>query len=183
MKTLPQDPIQQMGITQFGIHLRRGEISSEAVTLQYLERIAALNPKLAAYVHVATEASVETARGIDRLVKGGTDLGPLMGVPVAVKDIFTVAGMPTRAGSKMDISDLVAAEGSFIRSVKTARLSADCATIIVISRWEGAAFVGCGKIGMGGCTVWCMAAWFRNTLIPLRKNRCFSFCPAVVPIP
>ncbi len=48
MKTLPPDPIQQMGIEQFGIHLRRGEISSEAVTLQYLERISALNSKLAA---------------------------------------------------------------------------------------------------------------------------------------
>lgn len=118
MKTLPQDPIQHTGIAQFGIHLRRGDISSEAVTRQYLERIAALNPKLAAYVHVATEAAVEAARGIDRLIKGGTDLGPLMGVPIAVKDIFTVAGMPTRAGSKMDISDLVATEGSFITSLK-----------------------------------------------------------------
>ena len=118
MKLLPQDPIQKMGIAEFGIHLRRGEITSETVTRQYLERIAALNPKLAAYVHVATEAAVETARGIDRLIKGGTDLGPLMGVPVAVKDIFTVEGMPTRAGSKMDISDLVAPEGSFIKLLK-----------------------------------------------------------------
>jgi aspartyl-tRNA(Asn)/glutamyl-tRNA(Gln) amidotransferase subunit A len=118
MKTLPPDPIQRMGIAQFGIRLRRGEISSEAVTLQYLERIAALNSKLDAYVHVAADTAVETARGIDRLVKGGTDLGPLMGVPVAIKDIFTVTGMPTRAGSKMDISDLVAAEGSFVNSLK-----------------------------------------------------------------
>ena len=118
MKTLPPDPIQQMGIVQFGIRLRRGEISSEAVTLQYLERITALNSKLAAYVHVATESAVEAARGIDRLIKGGTDLGPLMGVPIAIKDIFTVEGMPTKAGSKLDISDLVAAEGSFIKSLK-----------------------------------------------------------------
>jgi aspartyl-tRNA(Asn)/glutamyl-tRNA(Gln) amidotransferase subunit A len=118
MKTLPPDPIQQMGIAQFAMHLRRGEISSEVATQQYLERIAALNSKLAAYVHVATEAAVETAQGVDRLIKGGTDLGPLMGVPVAIKDIFTVDGMPTKAGSKMDISDLVAAEGSFIKSMK-----------------------------------------------------------------
>ena len=42
MKTLLPDPIQQIGIAQFGIRLRRGEITSEAVTRQYLERIAAL---------------------------------------------------------------------------------------------------------------------------------------------
>ena len=69
-------------------------------------------------MHVATEGAVDTARGIDRLLKGGTDLGPLMGVPVAIKDIFTVDGMPTKAGSKMDISDLVDTEGSFITGLK-----------------------------------------------------------------
>ncbi|MBT8363627.1 MAG: amidase [Deltaproteobacteria bacterium] len=118
MKTLPPDPIQQLGIAQFGIRLRHGEITSEAVTRQYLERIAALNPKLGAYVYIAENAAVETARGIDRLVAGGTDLGPLMGVPVAVKDIFAVEGMPTKAGSKMDISELVPPEGNFIKALK-----------------------------------------------------------------
>ena len=118
MTTLPPDPIQQMGIAQFGILLRRGEITSEVVTRQYLERITALNPKLGAYVYVAENAAVESAQGIDRLIAAGTDLGPLMGVPIAVKDIFAVEGMPTKVGSEMDISDLIPPEGNFIKTLK-----------------------------------------------------------------
>ncbi len=95
MKTIISDPIQQTGIERYGISLRKGETSAEEITKQYLKRIDALNPKLDAYVYIAKDSALETARGIDRLLKGGTDLGPLMGVPVAIKDILTVCGMPT----------------------------------------------------------------------------------------
>ena len=118
MKTIIPDPIQQTGIEQYGISLRKGETSAEEITKQYLKRIDALNPKLDAYVYVAKDSALETARGIDRLLKGGTDLGPLMGVPVAIKDILTVNGMPTKAGSEMDISDLIPPEGAFVKKLK-----------------------------------------------------------------
>jgi aspartyl-tRNA(Asn)/glutamyl-tRNA(Gln) amidotransferase subunit A len=57
---------------------------------------------------------------MDRLLATGTDLGPLMGVPIAIKDLFTVSGMPTTAGSDLDISDLVQPEGSFVAALKRA---------------------------------------------------------------
>ena len=38
------------------------------------------------------------------MLASGTDLGPLMGVPVAIKDLFAVNGMPTTAGSRVDVS-------------------------------------------------------------------------------
>ena len=80
-----------------------------------------LEPRLGAFVHVAEDDAIEQARALDRLLSTGTDLGPLMGVPVAVKDLFTVEGMPApKCGSNVDISDLVEPEGEFIKRLKRA---------------------------------------------------------------
>jgi len=131
MKPIPADPLAEISIAQFGRHLRDGTITCEGTTRAYLDRIAALNPRLDAYVHVDADGALATAQGLDRLLQGGTDLGPLMGVAVAVKDLITVEGMPTHCGSVVDISDAVAAEGPFVASLKRA---------------------GCVILGKTGCT-------------------------------
>src|SRR6185437_1493177 len=121
MKSLPADPLEAITLEEFGRRLRGGGISVESATRAYLERIALLEPKIAAFVHVAEAKALEQARAIDRLLAAGTDLGPLMGVPVAVKDLLTVDGMPRpRCGSDVDISDLVEPEGGFVRRLKRA---------------------------------------------------------------
>ena len=81
---LTPNPLEQLDLDTFAARLRAGDISSEAATAAYLARIAAVDPRLRAFVHVAGEAALEVARGIDLLLRGGTDLGPLMGVPVVV---------------------------------------------------------------------------------------------------
>ena len=118
--TLTPDPIAKGGIGRFAEQLRIGRITSEQATLAYLERIQALEPRLGAFQHVAAETALATARAMDALLASGTDLGPLMGVPIAVKDIFAVEGMPTTAGSDLDVSDLIGAEGSFVKALKRA---------------------------------------------------------------
>jgi aspartyl-tRNA(Asn)/glutamyl-tRNA(Gln) amidotransferase subunit A len=118
--TLAPDPLAQGGIEGYGRRLRHGEISAEAATEAYLERIAALDPKLGAYQHVASEQALASANALDRLLAAGTDLGPLMGVPVAIKDIFAVEGMPTTAGSKLDVAELVGPEGPFVQALRRA---------------------------------------------------------------
>ena len=73
--------------------LRRGELSSEAVTGAYLDRIEAINPKLNAVVHLRREAVLREAREAD-----GVPLerrGPLHGVPVTIKDSLDTAGIVT----------------------------------------------------------------------------------------
>ena len=64
-----------------------------------LERIAALDPDVNSYVRVFAEAALADADAADRALADGRVLGPLHGVPVAVKDLVDVAGVPTTAGS------------------------------------------------------------------------------------
>ena len=120
MTKLTSDPIGKGGIAKFGERLRKGEISAESATSAYLSRIEALDFKLGAFQHVAAEQALATARAMDALLASGTDLGPLMGVPVALKDLFAVEGMPATAGSKVDVSDLIGSEGSFVRALRQA---------------------------------------------------------------
>ena len=120
MTPLPPDPIESGGIAGYSRRLRSGEITAEAATAAYLARIGALDARLGAYEYVAAEATMATARALDALLAAGTDLGPLMGVPVAIKDIIAVDGMPTHAGSNLDIADLIGPEGSFVGSLRRA---------------------------------------------------------------
>lgn len=120
MASLPEDPLQGGSLADFARRLRRGETSAESATRAYLERIALLG-RVNAFVHVAADRALEQARAMDRLLAAGTDLGPLMGVPVAVKDLLTVEGMPTPAcGSRVDVAELVQPEGEFVRRLKRA---------------------------------------------------------------
>ncbi|MCA1769688.1 MAG: amidase, partial [Halomonas sp.] len=119
MTTLPADPLQS-GLVDFARRLRLGQVSAREVTETYLARIDALNPKLEAYSHVARDQSLKTAEAVDLMLSVGIDLGPLMGIPVAVKDLFAVSGMPTRSGSNLDLSDCIGSEGSFIQSLRKA---------------------------------------------------------------
>jgi Asp-tRNA(Asn)/Glu-tRNA(Gln) amidotransferase A subunit family amidase len=63
-----------------------------------LERIDKLEPAVKAWVHLDREGARRTARERAAQAAAGAFVGPLHGVPVALKDIFDVAGMPTRAG-------------------------------------------------------------------------------------
>ena len=120
MTSLPPDPLADIGIAGFGERLRSGKTTAEDTTRAYLDRIEALEPRLGAFEYVAVESALNAARALDGLLATGTDLGPLMGVPVAIKDIFAVAGMPATAGSNIDVADLIGTEGSFVRSLRRA---------------------------------------------------------------
>ena len=120
VKGLPPDPLRHGGIQGFAKRLRSGQTASEAVTGAYLERIEALDPRLGAYEYVARESALAQARALDGLLSSGIDLGLLMGVPVAIKDLFAVEGMPTTAGSNLDVTGLVGSEGRFVGMLKRA---------------------------------------------------------------
>ena len=117
---LDKDPLAGGGLAEFARNFRSGAISSVQATQGYLARIEALNPRLQAYEHVAADQAIATAHAMDALFAAGTDLGPLMGVPIAVKDLIAVEGMPTRAGTRLDVADLIGPEGPVVRALRRA---------------------------------------------------------------
>jgi aspartyl-tRNA(Asn)/glutamyl-tRNA(Gln) amidotransferase subunit A len=80
----------------------RGETTALAVTEAAFARVAKLNPLLNAFTDVTPERARARAQAIDAARAAGKPLGPLAGVPFAVKNLFDVQGLPTRAGSKIN---------------------------------------------------------------------------------
>jgi aspartyl-tRNA(Asn)/glutamyl-tRNA(Gln) amidotransferase subunit A len=82
------------------IHSR--EVSAVEVAQAHLDRIAAVDGDVHAFLHVATDAALASAAMVDeRLAAGSAPASPLAGVPLALKDVFTTSDMPTTAGSKI----------------------------------------------------------------------------------
>ncbi len=81
--------------------LAAGEVSAVEVTTAHLDRIAAVDPTVHAFLHVDAEGALAAATEVDRRREDGAALHPLAGVPVAVKDVVTTRGVPTTAGSRL----------------------------------------------------------------------------------
>jgi aspartyl-tRNA(Asn)/glutamyl-tRNA(Gln) amidotransferase subunit A len=87
-------------LLQAATALRAGTLTSRMLTEAVLDRIAARNPKLHAFTHIAADALAQ-ADHADALLAGGADPGPLCGIPIAVKDLIDVAGQPATSGSRV----------------------------------------------------------------------------------
>ena len=77
-------------------------ISAVSVTEAALARIAQHDPVLNSFTDVTADRARAKARAVDAAVAAGQNAGPLAGVPFAVKNLFDVQGLPTRAGSKIN---------------------------------------------------------------------------------
>ncbi|GAB4072389.1 AtzE family amidohydrolase [Ancylobacter sonchi] len=82
--------------------VRGGRVSARAICEAALARIAAVDPKLNAFTHVTAVRALAEADAIDTARAAGVALGPLAGVPFAVKNLFDLKGLPTLAGSKIN---------------------------------------------------------------------------------
>ncbi|MFW6599566.1 Asp-tRNA(Asn)/Glu-tRNA(Gln) amidotransferase subunit GatA [Propionibacteriaceae bacterium Y2011] len=84
-----------------GAAVAAGQVSAEEVTRAHLDQITEAEPQVNAFLHVATEEALAQARAVDARRAAGEQLGPLAGVPLALKDVLTWTKAPTTCGSKM----------------------------------------------------------------------------------
>ena len=100
--------------------IREGALSPVDALAACLERIDAVDPLVKAWVHVDREAARRTAEQREFEASTRRFLGPLHGVPVALKDIFDAAGLPTTAGAPAFAHRLPAADAASVASLRAA---------------------------------------------------------------
>ena len=99
-----------LSIAGLGRALRTGSLTSERITRDALDRIAATDPSIHAFVAIDADNAMSAARAADVELQQGHDRGPMHGIPYALKDIIDVAGMPTTCHSKLRLNDVAEAD-------------------------------------------------------------------------
>ena len=90
-----------MTLQELGQSVISGKMKAAELVNGYLQRIAARNPEINAYLSVASEDARRTAEDLDAAARRGDQLGSLAGVPVAIKDVIAIEGMTATAGSRI----------------------------------------------------------------------------------
>src|SRR6186713_2891172 len=106
--------------------IRAGGTSSQALTEGCLSRIRERDRSINAFITVTADAALDAARTADAELAAGRDRGPLHGIPISIKDIFDVAGLPTTAASH----------------VRRGHVARHDATVVARLREAGTVFVG-----------------------------------------
>jgi aspartyl-tRNA(Asn)/glutamyl-tRNA(Gln) amidotransferase subunit A len=78
-----------------------GEITSEKLTQEHFDRIAEVDADVHAFLYLDHQGALAQARAVDAARARGEKVGPLAGVPLALKDVMVQKGIPTTAGSKI----------------------------------------------------------------------------------
>ncbi|MEZ6047833.1 MAG: Asp-tRNA(Asn)/Glu-tRNA(Gln) amidotransferase subunit GatA [Planctomycetaceae bacterium] len=81
--------------------MEKGETTAVEVMQAHLDQIDSTDSKVEAYLHIDTESALKKAADVDARRKAGEPVGPLGGLPVAVKDVLCTRGVPTTCSSKM----------------------------------------------------------------------------------
>jgi len=100
MAKQPSGALNTLTAAELAGRLAAGEVSSVEVTQAHLDRIAAVDDGVHAFLHL-NEKALETAASVDAKRRAGEKLGPLAGVPIAIKDVLCTIGMPSTAGSRI----------------------------------------------------------------------------------
>jgi aspartyl-tRNA(Asn)/glutamyl-tRNA(Gln) amidotransferase subunit A len=114
------EPAHFLSIGALGAGYRERSLSPVAVTRQALDRIARLDGTLNSFITVCEAESRAQAAAAERELAAGRDRGALHGVPVAIKDLIEVAGVPTTYASRADSPRTPPADAALVRALKEA---------------------------------------------------------------
>ena len=113
------EALHQLDVKAVVHGLREGRFTSEDLTRDCLERIEKLEPKIEAWAWLDHAAALASARAADHARRAGK-LGTLQGVPIGVKDIIDVRGVPTRMGSPLFEDYIPSASAQVVRRLDEA---------------------------------------------------------------
>jgi aspartyl-tRNA(Asn)/glutamyl-tRNA(Gln) amidotransferase subunit A len=95
------DVLDSLTVESFGRRLRAGEMTAQAITELCLHRIETDNGRLNAFIRVMADEARAQATVADQELVAGIDRGPLHGVPISIKDLLDIRGVPTTAASRV----------------------------------------------------------------------------------
>ncbi len=116
----PDGPERLPGVVEAARRVAAGEVTSTRLVEQALDRIAAHDRAIGAFVAVLADEALAEAAARDRELAAGRWRGPLHGVPVAVKDLVDVAGAVTAAGSPKLAGNLAVADAEAVARLRRA---------------------------------------------------------------
>ncbi len=108
------------GIEQVAREIRARQRSAREVVAWTLEVVDALNPGLNAFTVVDGDRAMEAAGRVDEALVRGSHVGPLAGIPLAVKDLHHAAGLPTSFGSAALAREVPASDSPLVARLRTA---------------------------------------------------------------
>lgn len=107
-------------ITELAGQIRAGAVSPVKLAEATLDHIAALDRRLHAFIAMTRDRAMAEAHAAETLLRGGHDLGPLHGIPYAVKDLYDVKGLATTAGTRLLDGNIAAQDAAAVRRLAAA---------------------------------------------------------------
>ena len=165
-RAMTDEEISWLDLSTVARLIRERVLSSEQVTQAQLRRIKRLDPTLHAYACVTSELALTQARAADQRQAQGQALGPLHGVPIAVKDLCWTAGIPTAAGMQI-YKDFVPDQDATVvqrlreagavllgklQMTESAFSGHHPLTVVPVNPWEASAWTGVSSSGSGVAT-------------------------------
>ena len=105
---------------EIGKLIKQGKLSSEKVTRALLERIEKFDHSLGSYVSLLAQTAIKQARQADREIQAGKVRSSIHGVPLAVKDLCDIKGLPTTGGIPAFVDRIAATDSTVVRKLRDA---------------------------------------------------------------